>query len=134
NDRNVLLDGLSVSGPATSFQVTLTESMSAVRGRVTDSGGSPVQGAFVVLMPEDSSQTHLYANAVTDWKGFFELPCVHTGSYHLYSWLELNGAAYRNAEFMKKYEGAGLPVRVEDQMDLKVDTLSPLDAGDTPSR
>ena len=31
----------------------------------------------------------------------------------IYAWNELDGAAYRNAEFMKKYDGLGTPVRIE---------------------
>jgi hypothetical protein len=34
------------------------------------------------------------------------------GSYQLFAWSRLNGAAYKNAEFMKHYQGRGVPIVV----------------------
>jgi hypothetical protein len=133
-DRNVLRDGLQVSGPETNFQLTLTESMSTVQGHVTETDGSSIQGAIVVLVPDDHSQTHMFVTAVTDWKGFYEMPCVRAGFYHLYSWMDLNGAEYRNAEFLKRFEARGQQVRIEDGTTLKMDALVPVDLVDIAPR
>jgi hypothetical protein len=47
---------------------------------------------------------------VTDSNGAFTIQGITPGSYHLFAWPELEGAAYRNAAFMRRYEGKGEPV------------------------
>jgi hypothetical protein len=39
--------------------------------------------------------------------------CVQPGNYRLYAWNYLDGAAYRNAEFMKNYDERGSPLKIE---------------------
>ena len=127
NDRNVLLDGLDVSDPPVRFQVNVGEPMSVVRGYLRDTAGAPIQGGNVVLVPEDSRRKDLFATTVSDWKGGFELMCLHPGSYRIFSWLELNGAPYFNPDFMKAFEGAGRKIQLEQNSAVEVDGLSPLE-------
>jgi hypothetical protein len=54
----------------------------------------------------------MYATGNTDQNGEFDLGCVRTGNFRLYAWRELEGAAYRNAEFMKDYDAKGIPVHI----------------------
>ena len=57
----------------------------------------------------------------TDINGRFELHGIAPGAYHLFAWAELPGSAYLNAEFMKKYEESGKPVRIEKTEPIVVD-------------
>jgi hypothetical protein len=121
DDRNVLRDGLLVSGTNVSLRATLHESRSSIRGKVTDTSGKSVGGGIVVLMPDDRSRSELYSTAVTDQNGLFDMSCLQQGKYHLYSWVELDGAAYRNSEFMRKYDGQEQSVDVPAIGTLTVD-------------
>jgi len=112
-DRNVLRDGLDVSGGEVTFNAALGESQASVNGKVTDSNQRNVDGAVVVLVPDDPARVETYVVDTTDQNGNFELSCLQTGSYHLYAWLELDGAAYRNAEFMKTFQNRGTPIQID---------------------
>jgi len=65
-------------------------------------------------------------SGITDFKGAFELSGVAPGSYQVFAWPDLNGAAYRNAEFMKKYEGKGQAIKLEKASRVSID-LTALD-------
>jgi hypothetical protein len=43
----------------------------------------------------------------------FEIHRVAPENYQLFAWSDLQGYAYRNAEFMKKYDDNGLPLKIE---------------------
>ncbi|HET9131530.1 MAG TPA: hypothetical protein VFO86_11305, partial [Terriglobia bacterium] len=68
--------------------------------------------AAVALLPDDRGQKALMISKSADANGQFEIQAA-PGAYHLYSWVELDGEAYRNDEFMKKYDERGTAVRVE---------------------
>ena len=69
-------------------------------------------GACDALMPDDRGQKALMISRNTDANGVFEIKAA-PGSYHLYAWMELDGAAYRNEEFMKKCDDRGTAVRID---------------------
>ena len=83
-------------------------------GTVADAAARVAPGAIVVLAPEDRRrrQRQVFGATVADAAGEFEIEHA-PGSYRLYAWSELNGAAYRNAAFMRQYEDRGVPVQIE---------------------
>jgi hypothetical protein len=110
--RDVYGEKFPIDGGNIDLNVILGEGPGTIRGTVTDGRGARVSGAAIALMPDDRRQKALMISKTTDANGVFEMQ-VAPGSYHLYSWAELDGAAYRNEEFMKKYDGRGTAVRVE---------------------
>jgi hypothetical protein len=96
------------------------ENPGTVRGTVIDSRGKKVSAAAVALMPDDRKQKALMLSRSTDANGVFEMKAA-PGSYHLYAWMELDGAAYRNEEFMKKFDDHGTPVRIDKDGKVVVD-------------
>jgi hypothetical protein len=57
-----------------------------------------------------------------DSSGHFELRGIAPGNYHLFSWIALPGAAYRNADFMKTYDERGTAIRIEKDSQLLMNT------------
>jgi hypothetical protein len=115
--------GLQVSAGSLELTANLREAEASVKGVVADNSGKKISGAFVALIPEDLSQAEVYATGTTDQNGAFDLACVRAGSYRLYAWSEMEGAAYRNRDFMKQYAEAGHPLRVvpgSNSTDVKV--------------
>ena len=53
-----------------------------------------------------------YKTATSDPMGRFSLRGIAPGEYRVYAWAVSPGTAYRNADFMKKYEGRGVAVNV----------------------
>jgi hypothetical protein len=65
----------------------------------------------------------LFQNVVTDRDGKFELRGIAPGSYKLFSWTELTGAGYRNADFMKDFDARGTQVQFENGSRLTVNLV-----------
>jgi len=112
--RNVLRDGLKVQAPQTTFRITINPSAAIIRGKAGP-------GAVIALVPDDLSETHLFRTTSADQDAAFELRCVEPGNYHLYAWSFLEGAAYRNVDFMKQYTDRGTSLRVVGEGALTVD-------------
>jgi hypothetical protein len=111
-DRDVFGEKFAIDGGDIDLNMIVGEGPGTVRGTVTDSRGNKVAAAAVALMPDDRTQKALMTSRNADANGVFEFQAA-PGSYHLYVWIELDGAAYRNEEFMKKFNDRGTPVLVE---------------------
>jgi len=112
DERNVFRAGVAATAPGISLNATFVESRNAIRGTVTDANGRSIGGATVVLIPDDRNRFEAFASAVADQNGAFEMSCLRLGAYHLFSWIEMEGYAYRNAEWMKRFEEQGQKVEV----------------------
>jgi hypothetical protein len=113
DDTSLLQDELSLeSRRELKLTVVLGEPAAAIHGTVVDASGNIVPGAIVALLPDNRNQWTSFISATADGNGSFELKCA-PGGYRLFSWMELEGAAFRNSEFMKEYDARGVPVRLE---------------------
>jgi hypothetical protein len=113
-ERDVLKDGLNVRADA-AFTITIAADGATVEGAVTDSSAKKRGDVAVVLVPADASlrgRSDLFRSVRTDQLGNFTFRGVAPGSYRVFSWPALDGAAYRNDAFMQKYEDQGSPVKV----------------------
>jgi hypothetical protein len=111
--RDVMQEGLFVSPEtATNIIVRLAPGTGIIEGAVVDSTGERVPFALAALLPDNPAQRSQMMTTISDFKGTYRLE-GGPGSYHLYVWRELPGAAYLNDEFMEKYRNRGTPVRVE---------------------
>jgi hypothetical protein len=57
-------------------------------------------------------------------KGRFELRGIAPGNYSLFVWSDIEGPAYRNAEFLKAYEDRAARIHVAKAQRIKVDLTS----------
>ena len=124
-ERDVLKDGVQITNSESpGLNVTIAGAGGVVEGAVTDSKSQKVPAAFVALVPDPPSAGagHLYRTSVADQNGVFNLRSVASGNYRLFAWREIDGGAYRNAEFMMKYDGQGTPVKVTSGAKLTVNT------------
>jgi len=112
-DRNALRDGVDANRSAAPIQIVFSESKGSVHGAIVGNDGARIAGATVVLIPDMPLSTESFVAGNTNQNGEFELSCVRPGNFHLYAWRQLEGTAYRNAAFMKRFESKGTSVRVE---------------------
>jgi hypothetical protein len=123
-ERDVIRDGLAVSNnPATNvFSITLGKSGGIVEGSVTDVKGAKSAGALVVLIPDEPHRDakQWYRTSIADQNGTFTIHGIEPGEYHAFAWTELNGAAYRNADFIQKFQGTPVNVASETKVSVKV--------------
>jgi hypothetical protein len=120
--RDILQEGFQLQGDA-EVEIVTTPLGGSIRGVVTDQDGTRLSEAVVALVPDPPLRAAglLYRASQTGVNGKFTLRGVSPGSYRLFAWSELDGAAYRNAEFMKDFEDRGTPVRIEKSQRLSLD-------------
>jgi uncharacterized surface anchored protein len=118
----VLSDVIPVVGSGT-FQVILSDVGAVVHGAVTEESGQSVPDAVVALIPDEPLRGigYLYRSTVSDVGGGFELTGVAPGSYHLFAWPRTSGAAFKNKDFIKKYQSAGKAVTIRNTEAISTD-------------
>ena len=106
---NVLEGGMEVA----STDVSL-DGLISFAGGILEGSVRGAHRAIVALIPDlHGSSKHLYRSVTTDENGRFIIRAIAPGPYRLFAWSKLNGAAYKNADFMKPYEARGTAVVVE---------------------
>jgi hypothetical protein len=112
--EDVLAKGLQLNAD-TELKIVLRTPGSIVEGVVRDSKGERLSDAVVALVPDAPLRSAgvLYRSHISDVEGRYQLRGVAPGSYHLFAWTELAGAAFRNEQFLKEYEGKARPVEIE---------------------
>jgi hypothetical protein len=110
----------------TDIDIVFSESRAVVKGVVVDATGAKLPDAIVALVPDGSLRNvmDLYRSVVTDVNGGFEIQGIAPGNYHLFAWPDLPGAAYRNVEFMKKYDDSGVPLTINKDSHISHDVTA----------
>jgi protocatechuate 3,4-dioxygenase beta subunit len=116
-DKELRDSGLDMTGgPPGPLTVTIAPGAGQIDGVVVDDKDTAA-GALVVLIPEDArrrERTDAYATATTDQYGLFTLKGIDPGDYKLYAWDDIESGAYMDPDFMKPYEGRGLPMSIHE--------------------
>jgi hypothetical protein len=94
-----------------SIDVQLGERPALIEGNVIDKNGRSASNAVVALVPDDPVQLYRSVSFTTDIRGHYEIQAA-PGAYHIYAWIELEGMAYRNSEFIKSYQERGQVLHV----------------------
>jgi hypothetical protein len=112
--EDILAKGLQLNRD-TELGIVIRSPGSVIEGFVKNSSGETLADAVVALVPDAPARSAglRYRSVISDVHGRYQLRGIAPGSYRLFAWDELEGAAYRNAEFMKDFEGKGKPVKFE---------------------
>jgi len=113
-EQEVPEDGFDFAGgTAGPLEVRLSLEGAQVTGVALDSEGKPRANATAVLMP-DSKRATLYREARTDASGNFTFKGVTPGEYKVAAWDDIEIAAYKDAEYLKKVAGQMETVSVKE--------------------
>jgi hypothetical protein len=112
--REVVDTGFSVT-PGTLLDVVVSAKGAGVEGTVVDGAGKPVAEANVVTLPSSGKlgRPDAYQFGRTDEKGHFDLLGMNPGEFLVLAFEEIQ-EDYRTPEFVKKYEGKGEKVELEE--------------------
>lgn len=124
---DLLNEGLRVTAD-TQLEVRLGSPGTSVQGTVRNAKGTVgLADAIVALVPAPPLRgvALWYRSSVSDILGHFELQGVAPGTYHLFAWENIEGEAFRNAQFMKKYDARGTLLRIGKDARILVD-VTPL--------
>ena len=113
--KNYVDTGLNVSGGTIAVDVTVSGEAGIIDGTATSDKNEPVGEAVVVAVPEARfrAQASRYQRVLADQTGRFTLRGLRPGTYTLFAWEHLEGDEYRDADFLKLFEGHGVEVKVE---------------------
>jgi protocatechuate 3,4-dioxygenase beta subunit len=113
--KDVTDGGLRVNGGTASLDVTFTTGAAALEGAVTNDKNEPIADATVIAVPEEKyrQQQGRYGKASADQHGHFTMRGLRPGAYTLLAWETLDGDDCFDAEYLKKYEGGGTPIRLK---------------------
>jgi len=112
--REVVDTGFSVS-PGTVLDVVVGAKGAGVEGTVVDAAGKPVAQANVVTLPSSGKlgRPDAYQFGQTDARGHFDLRGMNPGEFLVLAFEEIQ-EDYRTPEFVKKYEGKGEKVDLQE--------------------
>jgi carboxypeptidase family protein len=107
--RDVNESGINASGGTIMMDLLASPNGASIDGVVMNDKNEPVVDAVVVAVPEARFRSHpdRFHKVSTDQQGHFMLRSLPPGDYTLLAWEALDGDAYLNPEFLKKYEGQG---------------------------
>jgi hypothetical protein len=113
---DVLEEPLTIKGQAepAPLQILLGSDGGRITVRVVDRQNRPFSDASVALVP-DAARRHRpdqYRLATTDETGIVTIRGIPPGDYKLFAWELPEPNAHLNAEYLRPFEGFGVPVRV----------------------
>ena len=112
--RDVLRDGVSVSGKADILSVVISASGGRLDGSVLDEDNNPFRGARVVLVPEETNwkRQELFKTANSDQNGQFTIRGIAPGKYKLFAWETIDEGAFYDPDFLRPILDDGKSVEV----------------------
>jgi protocatechuate 3,4-dioxygenase beta subunit len=110
------LDGTQATGE---LEMVLSGKGGRVDGVVRDENGQPFGGATVVLVPASNrrEESDLFKELLADQNGHFTLRGIRPGEYKLFAWDQIEPGAWWDPEFMSRYEGQGVEIKIEASTD-----------------
>ena len=116
-----IMNGVSINGPVSeSLEVLLSPKAGQIAGTIVDSRRNPVRNIEAVLIPRDRDRRDLYRTATSDQDGRFSIPTVVPGDYKLFAWEDIEPFAYMDLDFLRKYEGLGVDVKMSESQTVAV--------------
>jgi hypothetical protein len=115
-DKDILRDGLTVSGPGRiPIEIVLSSDGGQVEGVVFDKDDKTVPGAAVVLVPPPTlrESPDFFKSFTADQNGHFRFKAIAPGDYKLFAWDDVEDGAWLDPDFLKDFEAQGEPVTVE---------------------
>jgi hypothetical protein len=125
-NQDALRDDFEARGGQQTIEVIVEENPILVQGVVTDTSAHPLAKAVVALIPDDRKQKIRFASTATDAFGSFRIQAA-PGKYRIYSWVELDGMAFRNSDFMKTFDERGQTVLLKSNEHSPILSLQVLD-------
>ena len=119
--KSVLLGGREVAdtgfeaSPGTVLDVVVSAKGAGIEGTVVDGAGKPAADATVVTVPSSGKlgRPDAYQFGRTDENGHFALRGINPGEFLVLAFEEMQ-EDYRTPEFVKKYEGKGEKMELEE--------------------
>jgi hypothetical protein len=96
-------------------------------GRAIDARGNPAANVLVALIPDNPRRRRidLYQGVTTDAAGHFRFTGVAPGNYKVFAWESIEEGAWRNAEFITRYEDRGKPLTLAESANESIEVTLP---------
>jgi hypothetical protein len=111
-DQDILSGEVSIQED-TDLSVVVKRPGASIEGIVRGPEGQKMPHATVALVPDTREVALRYRSVLSDIAGHFDLGGIAPGAYKLFAWQDLDGAAYRNTQFLEPFEQSGHGVRIQ---------------------
>jgi hypothetical protein len=122
--QDVLEEGLDLRGgtPWGKLELVVSSAGGRIDGAILTRKQQPFSGASVVLIPEATRRdnAHVYKIVIADQGGHFTIRGIPPGDYRLFAWEQVERGAYQDTTFLRRYEGRGEPIRMQEGARLNV--------------
>ncbi len=109
---DVLASGVAVTPDTGLLEFWISGAGSRIDGAVTLEAETAFTGAQVVLVPSDPEREDLYHVASADQYGRFTIRGIAPGAYRVFAWEDAPAGAYRDPEFVSRYDDLGTILEV----------------------
>ena len=108
----LVIDGL----PHSALEIVIATRPGTFDASVVDEKQAPAAAVTVVLVPDAARRQHydLYRFAITDDSGHAQIDNLAPGDYTAFTSEDAQSGAWWDPEFIKKYEGLGKPVHINE--------------------
>ncbi len=102
--------------PLNPLVIVVNTNPGTLEGIVFDDQGEVVPDVVVAAVPDNpiEGRTDLARNSTTDASGRFRITGIAPGDYSVFAWENVEDRAWLNAEFMSRYGGLGVSVRIDE--------------------
>ncbi len=105
---DALRDGFTVDRtPDSPIEILVGANAGKLEGSVVDREGKPLASTQVTLIPLEPNRADRYRLNVTDTTGHFTFRGVVPGEYKVFAWESMEANAYRDPEFIRRYDNQG---------------------------
>ncbi len=115
-DSDVLNEGLHLRAqPNDGLQIVVGNNPGSLEGRVVDASGQPMSSVWVAALPDNGLRFRIdHKYAATSASGQFRIEGLPPGDYTVFAWEVAERGDWQQPEFMRKYEGQGTTVHIDE--------------------
>lgn len=114
--QDVLQDGIRIDGPPNgTLDIVMSTAKGKLEGRVVNEKREGTRNAVVVVVPDPPfrKRVNAYFTPNPDASGKFAIE-VPPGRYKVFAWQDVEPDAWLDPEFIRNYEGRGVPVTIDE--------------------
>jgi hypothetical protein len=113
-DRDVLADGLSLTGAPEGQLDVVLGTAGSLSGTVATEGSPAINVAVVVVPDFYRNRRDLYRVGRTGFDGKFQIKNVPPGDYRVFAWQDARDGVWYDPEFVRPYEPRGETVHISE--------------------
>jgi 5-hydroxyisourate hydrolase-like protein (transthyretin family) len=125
-EQDMLETNVDITNGSAELQVVFSANPGQLSVNVTNTDGTPIQGAIAVMIPDSAQRRKLpdfYRAGQTNAEGKYNFPAPLFGRYKIYAFEKIDTNAWLDDDIMRQYDGKGITADIQESsrqtLDLK---------------